>query len=377
MNTVVLDSLVGNDYSLCLCDGLSKAGIVVSLIVPKDRQINSAYDFKVLKWAPPKSGELSRWVKGKDYLAYLVKVFLLLKKSNVEIVHFQFLRRKYIDTLYSVVLKLSGVKLVYTAHNVLPHEHKYIDRILNSFVFRIMDSIIVHSEFIKNKLLDNYSVSSEKVHIIPHGNFDVYLSGNTLSKQEARTQLGIDDHDNVILFFGYIREYKGLDLALEAFDMACLDCQDLKLIIAGAPHNHEIKSKYQKLIEKMSFKEQVVFKFDFIAFDDVAKYFTASDVVLLPYRKIDHSGIVHLAYSFGRAVIATQVGDFAEVVADTKSGYLVRKDDPADMARGIVAAFSDKKWLAEAGEYAKWLSENSFSWEVIGKETRKVYEKLL
>lgn len=377
MNTLMLDSLVGNDYSLCLCDGLTKAGIAVTLAVPKDKETNTVYDFKVLKWSPSKSGDLSRLAKGKDYLVYLVRVFGAIKKSNVEIVHFQFFRRKYIDTLFSLVLKLSGVKLVYTAHNVLPHENNYSDRVLNALVLRIMDSIIVHSEYIKNKVLNVFSISSEKVHVVPHGNFDIYLSGSPISKHEARTQLGINDHDNVVLFFGYIREYKGLDLALEAFDKACIERQDLKLVIAGAPHNDEIRKKYLDLIEKMNFKERVVYEFDFIAFENVAKYFTASDLVLLPYRKIDHSGIIHLAYSFGRPVIATQVGDFAEVIADGKSGYLVNRDDPDDMARAIVAAFSTKNWLAESGAHAKWMSENQFSWESIGAETRKVYEELL
>jgi hypothetical protein len=93
MNTIMLDSLVGNDYSLCLCNGLKRAGVEVSLVVPKNKEINSICTFEVFKWAPPKSGALSKWTKGKDYLAYLVRVFRLIREKNVVVVHFQFLRR--------------------------------------------------------------------------------------------------------------------------------------------------------------------------------------------------------------------------------------------------------------------------------------------
>jgi glycosyltransferase involved in cell wall biosynthesis len=216
-----------------------------------------------------------------------------------------------------------------------------------------------------------------KLSVVAHGNFDSYVVDKEISKNDARCKIGIGIKDKVILFFGYIRNYKGLDLALEAFDMACLERDDLRLVIAGSPHDTMIKEKYLNLINGMKFKEKLIYNFNFIKFEDVAVYFTAADVVVLPYRKIDHSGIIHLAYSFGRPVIATQVGDFAEVVVNTKSGYLVNKDDSVDLARGIIAAFSDEKWPAKAGVYAKGLSDNRFSWNVIGEETKQVYEKLL
>jgi glycosyltransferase involved in cell wall biosynthesis len=219
-------------------------------------------------------------------------------------------------------MKLAGVRLVYTAHNVLPHETGKLDKYLYSLIYKSAHYIIVHSDYIKEKLLISFSVKEEKVKVIPHGNFDIYLPAKRITKSEARRKLNMNVNDKILLFFGYIREYKGLDLLLDAFQTA-KDCDsELKLLIAGMPFNEELKTHYSKRIKEIS-ADRIIQHFKFIPSDEVQNYFEASDIVILPYKNIDHSGIIHLAYSFCKPVIVTNVGDFPETVEDGKSGYII------------------------------------------------------
>ena len=157
---------------------------------------------------------------------------------------------------------------------------------------------------------------------MPHGNFDHYLPETSLSKQEARQELGLCENDLVLLFFGYIRAYKGLDMLLEAFEIAAKKNNRLKLVIGGMPHTTELEKATRTFIEKSPVKDRILFHARFIPHDAIKHYFMSADIVALPYKHIYHSGIIHLAYSYGRAVIATNVGDFSETIVQEKSGYI-------------------------------------------------------
>jgi glycosyltransferase involved in cell wall biosynthesis len=294
--------------------------------------------------------------------------------NGKRVAHIQFLRRERLEGLFLLLLRLLGAKLVFTAHNVLPHENNAIDRFLRSGIYRAAGTIIVHSEYIKNKLTNGFRVDREKVRVVPHGNFDHYVPKEPLSKAEARKSLNLSETDNVALFFGYIREYKGLNLLLDAFELCARQGQPFKLVIAGAPASTELGNQYRKRIEEMAMNDLITFHADFIPSEKVAAYLLASDVVILPYKAIDHSGIVHLAYSFGRPLIATDVGDFSEVIEDGKSGYLLKENSAECLSETIIGAFSNGAHLAEMGNYARRLSETKYSWLEIAKKMKDLYE---
>ena len=373
----MVDGLVGNDYSTCLAQGLSSVGVKILLVVPENRKISLLDDnIIVYHWLPTKDKTKSNVNKFFYYFKYLFKLFSLINKNKLRIIHYQFFRRKE-DILLLLLLKLTGTKIVYTAHNVLPHERTRIDFYLYKLVYLVVNEIIVHSESIKNKLIYTFKISHKKINVIHHGNFDIYLPQKDISKSEARIKLNLIENDDIILFFGYIREYKGLDILLKAFSIATQKNPRLKLIIAGSPASLELKEKYTQMIESHNFKGRIICEFSFIPSENIAIYFKASDLVVLPYREIDHSGIVHLSYSFARPILATNVGDFSEIIEENKTGFLVEKDDYENFARVILTAFYDKKLLSKMGLYAKELSNTKFSWNVIGKMTANLYHKIL
>jgi len=366
---------VGNDYSLRLCSALHAVGVDVELIVPDNRIVSMPVECQVKYWMPtkePKNGKVGKLLL---YLGYLTRLLVYVTNQNRErrIVHFQFFRKERIESLLFPIFGLFGAYLVFTAHNVLPHENSRIDYLLRLMVYKSAKVIIVHSSYIKDKLTKEFRIHRGKVKVIYHGNFDHYMPSEPMSKGEARAILGLSELDNVALFFGFIREYKGLDLLLDAFEICARMGRPFKLVIAGSPHSAELGNHYRKKIEQITGNESIFFHAGFVPSEKIAAYFVACDVVILPYREIDHSGIVHLAYSFGRPLIATNVGDFSEVIEKGKSGYLLKKNNAECLSKTILDAFSNSKQLKKMGNYARKLSETKYSWAEIAQKTRELY----
>jgi D-inositol-3-phosphate glycosyltransferase len=376
IRVTMIDALVGNDYSVCLCSALYALGVNVELIAPDNRIVSMPVDYPIRHWMPTKDAKGSKIGKTLHYLGYLARLIVHVVKHNKEkrIVHFQFLRRERIESLLFPLMRLLGVNLVFTAHNVLPHENSRVDYFFRFIVYRSAKVIIVHSEYIKNKLVKGFRIDREKVRVIPHGNFDHYVPKEPMSKSEARAILNLSKMENVALFFGFIREYKGLDQLMDAYEICVGRGRPWILVVAGAVHPLELESHYRRRIKQISADGSIVFHADFIRSEKVAAYFFACDVVILPYKEIDHSGIVHLAYSFGRPVIATNVGDFSEVIEDGKSGYLLRENSAECLSETILGAFSNSTCLDDMGNYARKLSTSKYSWLEIAKKTRELYE---
>ena len=371
----MVDSLVGNDYSTCLCDGLSAMDVEVHLIVPQNRYFSQKNNFEVVFLSPSKERGLGKLIKIWGFIKYIILLRRYIKVIKCDLVHYQFFRRK-IGILFFKYLNLRGVKLIVTAHNVLPHEKSKIDYFLNSIIYKNANAIIAHSKLIRDKLVKNFTIDPGKIHIIPHGNFDIYLPDKKLTIADARLRLSLTLHDNVMLYFGFIRPYKGIDLLLKAFEKSAEKDSKLKLIIAGSAHNIGLQNSIESAIDNSRFKDRIIHHLKYIPNEDIAKYFIAADLLVLPYKNIDHSGIIHLAYSFGKAVLATNVGDFNEVIVNEKSGKILKGQSYTELSEAITEMFKDKNKLFKMGNYAKILSETKYSWNDIAKQTIQLYKEV-
>ena len=369
----MIDALIGNDYSLCLSDALNKADADITLIIPANKTLSRKPEFKVLKILPSKNPEDSKIIKIKDYMLYVRSMLKLILGNNI-LIHYQFFRSK-IELLFLWIFKMAGAHIVYTAHNVLPHESSKIDPWIFRSIYHTVDEIIVHSDFIKKKLLNQFTINKAKVHVIPHGDFNMFLPVLEKTGISARKRFAYAPEDKVLLFFGYIREYKGLDLLLDAFGTLQNHDNRFKLLIAGSPATEALLREYSERIQATPGTQNIHAVLDFIPHENVADYFLTSDLVVLPYRKIDHSGIVHLACSFGKPVLATKVGDFEEVILPQKTGFLIEENTIKSLAEGIHNAFSDSFNLKEMGKAAKTYSDTHFSWNRIALKTIEVYQQ--
>lgn len=217
--------------------------------------------------------------------------------------------------------------------------------------------------------------------VIPHGNYFFVVPGTMISKTNAKKQLGFTISDKLILFFGAIRKYKGIDYLIKAFKRVSDKVPDAKLLIVGRPMGIGKASPinyYSDLIEELQLKEKIVFNTNYISLDNIHIYFKASDAVVFPYVDTTESGSLQLAFAFSKPVIATRVGSFAEAIEQSKNGFLVPPRDDKALANAIIKIFSlDKKKVRVMGEYSRYIAEKKYNWKDIGKDTLNLYKEVL
>jgi glycosyltransferase involved in cell wall biosynthesis len=241
---------------------------------------------------------------------------------------------------------------VFLCHNVLPHEASATDRLLIRIGFSQADAFLVQSEEDRANL--ERIKRRPRVEVHPHPIYDVFRRGE-MSREQARQQLGIDGP--MLLFFGYIRPYKGLPILLEAFARV-LTRLPARLFIVG--EFYEDKAPYLRLIERLSLNGRVTLVDRYVPNEEVELYFTACDLVVLPYLSATQSGIVQIAYGFDKPVVVTAVGGLPDVVDHGRTGMVVPPGDPKALAEAVVEFFEGDK----AAEYSRGIQavKGKFSW---------------
>ncbi len=238
-------------------------------------------------------------------------------------------------TVARVAKRGTAAKVAFICDNVVPHEKRIGDSLLTRYAFRAVDHFIVQSEAVERDLLNFWPHASYTR--VPHPVYSMF--GTTIDKQEARNSLGIDAR-RVLLFFGYIRPYKGLDVMIDA--LAQTDpALDVHLLVVGEFYGDE--RRYREQVASRGLKESVTFHADYVPNNQVARYFSAADAVVLPYTSATQSGIAQIAYNFDRPVIATAVGGLQEVVLDNVTGFVVPPQDAKALAKAVERFYREGK----------------------------------
>lgn len=220
-------------------------------------------------------------------------------------------------------------RIVALTDNVIPHEHRPGDRAFTRYFLSACHAFITMSEKVL-KDLRSFEPSKPAKQVL-HPLYDNF--GQPLGQQPAREKLGLGAHDRILLFFGFIRPYKGLDLLLEAMSDERVRQLGVKLLIAGEFYNDP--KPYREQIERLNLHQQLILRTDFIADSEVRYYLCAADAVVQPYRNATQSGVTPLAYHFEKPMIVTNVGGLPALVPDGKSG-LVCEPGPASIAGAIL-----------------------------------------
>ena len=236
----------------------------------------------------------------------------------------------------TILVKLFGkTKILFLCHNVVEHESKWIDKVLTRAVLKNGDFFIVHSVEDENNLLAMFS--NARVRRSFHPTYDVFNEGN-FDGSKIKERFGIEG--NVILFFGFVREYKGLKYLLEAVPEV-LNIIPVTLLVVGEFWRD--KDYYLNLIEELGIKANVIFVDEYVPNEEVGEYFNVADLVVQPYISATGSGIIQIAFGFHIPVISTRVGCLPEVVDDGKTGYLVSPKSSLEIATAIIKFFQRKK----------------------------------
>jgi glycosyltransferase involved in cell wall biosynthesis len=236
-------------------------------------------------------------------------------------------------TIARLVKRWTGATVLFICDNVIPHEKRIGDTALTRYAFAAVDSFIVQSGAVERELKEFYPQA--RYELVPHPVYEIF--GSSLPKQKARQELGIRD-ERVILFFGYVRRYKGLHILLDAMP-EILKALQVRLLVVGEFYDDE--QKYRQQIAKLELGKLVQVHSDYVPNEEVSKYFCAADVVVLPYVSATQSGIVQIAYQFDKPVIATDVGGLSEVVLNDRTGYIVKPESPAEVANAVVRFYNE------------------------------------
>jgi glycosyltransferase involved in cell wall biosynthesis len=230
----------------------------------------------------------------------------------------------------------SKIKILAITDNVIPHEKRIGDTLLTRYFVKSCDAFLSLSASVLDDL--NKFTSSTYKKFIPHPIYDIF--GEKIDKKTALKNLGLNVNDKHLLFFGFVRKYKGLGLMLKAMADNRIKELGVKLIIAG--EFYDSKHEYLDLIKELEISENIILKSDFIPSDKVKDYFCASDMITQTYKTATQSGVTQIAYSFDRPMLVTDVGGLAEIVPHNKVGY-VTSQNPTAIADSIIDFYKNNR----------------------------------
>ncbi|MFH0894333.1 MAG: glycosyltransferase [Bacteroidota bacterium] len=239
-------------------------------------------------------------------------------------------------TILRKAKKNKHTKVISILDNIIPHEKRFGDRMFTKYFIKPVDGFVAMSESVI-KDLDTFDTVKPRV-FCPHPLYDNF--GAVMPRNEALEKLKLDPAFRYLLFFGFIRDYKGLDILLKAFADSSVEKLPLRLLVAGEFYSDP--KPYHELIQTLHLKDRVDLFTDFIPDDQVPLFFSACDLVIQPYKHATQSGVTQIAYHFGKPMVVTDVGGLAEIVPHGKAGYVVNPE-PSAIAEAIVDFFANHK----------------------------------
>jgi glycosyltransferase involved in cell wall biosynthesis len=271
-------------------------------------------------------------------------------------------------TIARLIRKNKHTKIISIADNIFPHEKMLGGKWLSSYFIRAIQGFVLMS----HSVMADLEKFDQKIprRYCPHPLYDNF--GEIIPKEDAKRLLNLDLSTKYILFFGFIRDYKGLDILIKAFSDDRLRQFPLKLLVVGEFYTDS--KPYFELIKKLHMEDYIIIKADFIPNTDVYKYFCAADLVVQPYKNATQSGVTQVAYHFNRPMVVTNVGGLSEIIPDGKVGYVVDVD-PERVADAIYRFFSLNK-EEEFAENVK-VEKKSYSWERLIAEIDSMLLELL
>ena len=271
-----------------------------------------------------------------------------------------------LGTISRIVRSNNHTRVIVIIDNLIPHEKRFGDYILNKYFVHSVDAFVAMSRSVYNDL-DSFSIKKKILGVHPlYDNF-----GKAISRSDALANLSLNDDYRYILFFGIIRKYKGLDILLEAFADKRFRDKKIKLIIAG--EFYEDSTPYLQLIDRNNLSSSVHLDTKFIPDSEVVNYFCAADIVVQPYRNATQSGVTQIAYHFDKPMLVTDVGGLKEIVPHNKVGY-VCQPNANDVANCLVQYFKKNK----QAQFIKGVQEEKvkYSWENMIKNIKSLHSNL-
>ncbi len=268
-----------------------------------------------------------------------IKIGREIKKQNPDILIIKYwlpFMAPCFGTIARLVKRNKKTRIISIIDNIIPHEKRIGDNLLTSYFVKPVDAFVAMSKSVL-KDIDFFDKNKSRA-FCPHPLFDNF--GEIIERDLALEKAKLDKSFQYLLFFGFIRAYKGLDLILKAFADKRLRNYPLKLIVAG--EFYEDAKPTHDLIEELQIKEHLVLRTDFIPDNEVANYFCSADLVVQPYKNATQSGVTQICYHFNKPMLVTNVGGLSEIVPNNIAGYVV-EPNPQDIADKLVDFYENSR----------------------------------
>lgn len=361
-------------YDFGLCDGLAAAGANVVLHTCDETHGKEA-TFEVRRDFRRIYGKAAAWRRGLRYGVGLLRVLVSAVGERRKVCHFHFFHVGVLEVVELVLARLLRRKIVVTAHDV----ESFVDTLevprLSRLAYAMAHRIIAHNQTSRAELIARLSVDSSRIRVIPHGSY-IGLIQALPPQGIARADLKLDVSSYVVLFFGQIKQVKGLDVLLRAVAELAPAYPGLQLLIAGRPWHTQF-SEYQELIDKLEIKSRCNLYVRYIADDEVADFFSAADLVVLPYRRIYQSGVLLMAMSYAKPVIVSDLSGMTEVVESGRTGLVFPVEAADVLAERLRLSMDDPDKCAEMAKAGYQYVRKHHDWHLIGRSTCAVYRELV
>ncbi len=315
----------------------------------------ASYDFKI-----------ERSVNSINPLSW-IKMGRKLKREKPDIVIIKYwlpFMAPCFGSIARIIKSNKHTRIIAIADNIIPHEKRFFDNCFTKYFVSSVDCWIAMSKSVLQDI-DLFDKKSPRI-LQPHPLFDNF--GKAIERNEALMQMNLDSNKVNLLFFGLVREYKGLDLLFEALSDERLKSLPINLVVAGEFYDNY--SKYEEMVKKLGLENIVIMENKFIENNDVAKYFCACDLVVLPYKTATQSGVTQIAYHFSKPMLVTNVGGLPEIVSDGKSGY-VCEPNAKSIADCLIDFCQNKRDFSETLEIEK----QRFGWDKMTAAIRELKTK--
>lgn len=369
---LLVDMMSGsNDYGRELVTGLAPL-CELTVVTVDNSPVATMQDVRCLAVFPEFGGKAPKLQKLRQTISAFITLTRELWRHRKGTVHVQFFRFQLLDMLlYAAMLPWLRC-LVYTAHNALPHEAQAWHKRVYKAWYRHVTQVQVLSTYARDRVIEFAGLPSAKVHVVPHGNYASLLERSTDAPTPTLQDYGVPAGHKVALFFGLMRQYKGVDILIEAAAHIPVHTP-LTIVVAGAG-DREVFDQYAELAKKLGVTSRFVFKNDFLTDDELAGLLRLSDFTVFPYRHIYQSGALMLAMTFGKAMVASDLAGFREYVEGNVQALLFDTGDAVSLGQTLVRITDDAELCSRLGKQAALTASTKFGWNSIAQQLVRIYQ---
>ena len=315
-----------------------------------------------------------RAVSGLRWIVGTVFSVIHARFSGISIFHFHIFYTNLLVLFNLFFVKILFGKVVLTVHDVRSFSNSNTSSIICKLVYKLVDRVITHNQFSKSELINLNANLSSCISIVPHGNYIPFINIQS-DKEKSRKQLSIPNNRRVLLFFGMIKKIKGLEVLLSALKGVVDKNPDVLLVIAGKPWENDF-SLYQKIIDENNLSDYVLLRTKFIQHEDVEHYYCASDLVILPYKKIYQSGVLMMTLSYERPALVSDLPPLTEIISDNENGFLFKTENVSDLTNKLNTILIDEVLMEKVRVKGVELIKKNYDWVDIGRQTVQAYQSL-